>query len=73
MRRFTILGVSFIAIVSLLGALPVVSSSQAGMAQSISPARGAESDTDSSVLFIENAGLWPEAARFQAWGGHGMM
>lgn len=56
MRRFTLLAVPFLIVVSLLGALPGVSSSQAGMAQALSPTRGTESGVDSSVMFIENAG-----------------
>ncbi len=56
MRRFTILAVPLLLVVSLLGALPGVSSSQAGMAQSILPVRGTQSGADSSVMLTENAG-----------------
>ncbi len=48
-----------------LSALLAVSAADAQTA----PRVPAESFRSSPVMFIENAGQWPEAARFQVWGG----
>lgn len=69
MRRFTVLALSFTMLVSLLDALPGGALSQASQAKSAPAPKATGSDAGSSPLFIENAGQWPEAARFQVWGG----
>ncbi len=71
MRRFIVLALSFTMLVTLLAALPDGVASQARPAAA--PARPTQAPkaagAESSPLFIDNAGQWPEAARFQVWGG----
>lgn len=66
MRRFIVLALSFTMLVTLLAARSGGASSQAQPAPA--PKAGA-SHAGSAPLFIENAGQWPAAARFQVWGG----
>ena len=53
----------------VLFALPATSSSAGspGVPSEHQASRG-ESSTPSGLLFVENAGQWPEAARYQVWG-----
>ena len=56
-------------VVSVLVLIVALLAPGASLAQPVASQAAVESTTSSgSMLIIENAGQWPEAARFQVWG-----
>ncbi len=70
-NRFVHLATALLVVVIgvALFALPATSLSTGSLGiPSGYPASRGESSTPSGLLFVENAGQWPDAARFQVWG-----
>ncbi|MCW5860925.1 MAG: SBBP repeat-containing protein, partial [Caldilineales bacterium] len=65
-RRLIFLLAFFMIVVLLIGGGMAYS----GVSSQLAPARPLPSDFPGSpILFVQNAGQWPEPARFQIWGG----
>ncbi len=69
-RRRTSILLALLAVLALTASGAISAQSAPNVAHPVRTTEVSDNDFRSSpVMFIENAGQWPEAARFQVWGG----